>query len=352
MSNYEKRVEKLVSRLENDAMDGFLVTNLTNIFYLTGFSGTAATLYISKNKRLFFTDSRYLLIAREKVEGFDIIETRDALSELAKSIEASRVGFDDQITFSYYQMLKTRLPNIEWIASSNMIEGIRQIKDESELVLIRRACQITDQAFSDLLDWVKVGKTELEVANFLNFRMRDYGATGVSFETIVASGHRSAMPHGVASHKTLEFGDAVTVDFGCYYEHYASDMTRTFFLGNVTDQEAEVYQTVLSANLALIDRANPGLSFKDYDTIPRSLIEAAGYGQYFTHGIGHGLGLDVHELPFFTGQEQVLAPGMVITDEPGIYLEHQFGVRIEDDLLITENGCEVLNQSSKKLLIL
>lgn len=221
------------------------------------------------------------------------------------------------------------------------------------MATIRKACSISDRAFTDVLDFIKAGQTtELQVANFLDFRMREYGASGISFETIVASGKRSAMPHGVASDKVIESGDMLTLDFGCYYNHYVSDMTRTIHIGDISDKEREVYQLVLEANQAVIDSVKAGMVRKDYDKAARNVIANAGYGDYFTHGIGHGIGLDIHEIPYFGQSEEVVEAGMVITDEPGIYLDNAFGVRIEDDLIVTEEGCEVLTLAPKELIVL
>ena len=193
----------------------------------------------------------------------------------------------------------------------------------------------------------------MEAATFLDFRMRELGASGVSFDIISAAGERSAMPHATPSDRVISAGDALTLDFGCLYNHYVSDMTRTIYAGHVSDKEREIYETVLKANQALIAAAKDGLGFCDFDKIPRDVIERAGYGQYFTHGIGHGIGLDIHEEPYFsqTSKEAIQA-GMVLTDEPGIYIEGLSGVRIEDDLLITETGCEVLTLAPKELIVL
>ncbi|MDO5078313.1 aminopeptidase P family protein [Streptococcus minor] len=358
MSNYlAKRLAKFEAALDEAGVDGILVTNLTNIYYLTGFSGTSATLFISKKRRIFVTDARYTLIAKSVVKDFDILDNRDALGEIAKVIaddKLATIGFDSQVTYGFYQQLSQNFADYELKSLTGFVEKLRMIKDDSEIATIRHACSISDKAFIDVLDFIKPGQTtELQVANFLDFRMREYGASGVSFETIAASGYRSAMPHGVASDKVIETGESLTLDFGCYYNHYVSDMTRTVHIGQVTDQEREIYDVVLRANQALIEKAKAGLSFADFDGIPRSVIAEAGYGPHFTHSIGHGMGLDVHEIPYFgpasTGQLEV---GMVVTDEPGIYLDNQYGLRIEDDLLITETGCEVLTLAPKELIVL
>ena len=350
------RVEKFEAALAQTDCDAVLVTNLTNIYYLTGFSGTEATVFISKNRRIFLTDARYTLIAKGVVQGFDIVETRDAIGEIVKIIaddKLQKMGFDDEISYAYFKMLESVFSAYELVPMTACIENLRMIKDEHEIATIRKACQISDQAFLDVLDFIKPGETtELAVMNFLDTRMRQLGASGASFDFIIASGYRSAMPHGVASDKVIQKGETLTMDFGCYYNHYVSDMTRTVHVGHVTDEEREIYDIVLRSNQALIEAAKAGLSRVDFDRIPRQIINDAGYGPYFSHGIGHGIGLDIHEIPYFGKSEEPIEAGMVLTDEPGIYLDGKYGVRIEDDLLITETGCEVLTLAPKELIVI
>lgn len=350
------RLKKFDAKLDEKELDAMLVTGQNNIYYLTGFWGTAATVFISKTRRLFVTDTRYTLIAKQTVQGFDIIESRDALSEIAKAIASdaiSTIGFDSQVSFAYYQTLQGVFAGYDLVATTNFMEELRMIKDASEIATIRKACSISDRAFTDMLDFIKPGQTtELQVANFLDFRMREYGASGVSFETIAASGYRSAMPHGVASEKVIQSGETLTLDFGCYYNHYVSDMTRTIHIGETTDEEREIYDVVLRANQAVIDLVKAGMTRRDYDKLARDVIEKAGYGEHFTHGIGHGIGLDIHEIPFFGNSDELVEVGMTITDEPGIYLDNKYGVRIEDDLVVTEKGCEVLTLAPKELIVL
>lgn len=352
----ERRLNKSSEKLADLGLDGLLVTGQENIYYLTDFWGTAATVFISKNRRIFVTDARYSLIARQSVTGFEIVESREALAEIARLMageKLERIGFDSQVTFAYYQQLQAVFAGYELVPVSRFVEDLRMVKDASEIATIREACRISDQAFLDVLDFIKPNQTtEREVANFLDFRMRQYGATGVSFETIVASGPRSAMPHGLATDKVIALGEMLTLDFGCIYQHYASDMTRTIHIGPATDEEREVYDTVLRANQALIAQAREGMTYRDYDRVPREIITQAGYGPYFTHGIGHGMGLDVHEFPYFGQSDDCITAGMVLTDEPGIYLDGRFGVRIEDDLLITQTGCEVLTQTPKDWMVI
>lgn len=352
----QRRLERFDAKLAQSGLDALLVTGQKNIYYLTDFWGTNATVFITKNRRLFLTDSRYILIAKQSVHGFDIIESKDPLKDIVKIIEADKletIGFDNQVSFAYYQGLQAIFEGYTLSPQSNFMEELRMIKDEKELATIRKACSISDRAFTDVLDFIKPGQTtELQVANFLDFRMREYGASGISFESIIASGYRSAMPHGVASEKVIQSGETLTMDFGCYYNHYVSDMTRTIHIGDTTDEEREIYDIVLRSNQALIDTAKAGMTRRDYDKVARDVIVEAGYGDHFTHGIGHGIGLDIHEIPYFGNSDETIEAGMVLTDEPGVYLADKYGVRIEDDIIITENGCELITLAPKELIVL
>ncbi|WP_313967354.1 Xaa-Pro peptidase family protein, partial [uncultured Streptococcus sp.] len=281
----QRRLERFDAKLAQSGLDALLVTGQNNIYYLTDFWGTNATVFITKNRRLFLTDSRYTLIAKQSVHGFDIIESKDPLKDIVKIIEADKletIGFDNQVSFAYYQGLQAIFEGYTLSPQSNFMEELRMIKDEKELATIRKACSISDRAFTDVLDFIKPGQTtELQVANFLDFRMREYGASGTSFESIIASGYRSAMPHGVASEKVIQSGETLTMDFGCYYNHYVSDMTRTIHIGDTTDEEREIYDIVLRSNQALIDAAKAGMTRRDYDKVARDVIVEAGYGAHF-----------------------------------------------------------------------
>ncbi|GGE37983.1 M24 family metallopeptidase [Streptococcus himalayensis] len=353
---HTNRLEKLRHQMMETGTPALLITNLKNIYYLTGFWGSAGTVLITADRQVLITDDRYITYAQSVVKDFEVVSERDELAVVAKVLKDSHISelaFEDEVSVAYYQAMQTVFEGMHLVPTSNLVMNLRMMKDETEIATIQRACQISDQAFLDALDFIKPGKTELEVANFLDFRMREMGSEAVSFDTIAASGYRSAMPHGRASEKVIEAGDALTLDFGCIYDHYVSDMTRTIYIGSVSDEEAEIYQTVLAANQALIAAAKAGMEYREFDGVPRRVIEAAGYGPYFTHGIGHGMGLDVHEIPYFskTATDKIQA-GMVLTDEPGIYLEGKYGVRIEDDLLITEDGCKILTLAPKELTVI
>ncbi|WP_353891646.1 Xaa-Pro peptidase family protein [Lactococcus lactis subsp. lactis] len=351
------RIEKLKAKMLTENIDSLLITDMKNIFYLTGFSGTAGTVFLTAKRNIFMTDSRYSEMARGLISDFEIIETRDPISlltDLSASESIKNIAFEETVDYAFFKRLSDATPGLELLATSNLVLELRQFKDDTEIDLIKKACAIADEAFMSALKFIEPGRTEIEVANFLDFKMRDLEASGISFETIVASGKRSSLPHGVATSKMIQFGDPVTIDFGCYYEHYASDMTRTIFVGSVDDKMRTIYETVRKANEALIKEVKAGMTYAEYDKVPRTVIEEANFGQYFTHGIGHGLGLDVHEIPYFNQSmtENHLEAGMVITDEPGIYIPEFGGVRIEDDLLVTENGCEVLTKAPKELIVI
>lgn len=356
MTYLEQRFAKLSQLMLEEGLEALLINNLKNVYYLTGFWATNATVFVTNNRRVLVTDDRYITYARSIVKGWEVVSDRSELSvaaRVAKEEAISTIAFEDEVSVAYHTAMQEAFAGCTLRPTHDLLMRLRQIKDAVELEVIRKACQISDQAFIDALDVIKPGKTEIEIANFLDFRMRELGASGVSFDTISASGYRSSMPHGRASDKVIQAGDALTLDFGALYQHYASDMTRTVYVGSVSDQETEIYETVLAANQALIHQAKAGLTFGDFDGIPRGVITDAGYGDYFTHGIGHGLGLDIHEVPFFSRTStQPLESGMVVTDEPGIYLPEKYGVRIEDDLLITDQGCEVLTHAPKELIVL
>ena len=351
-----KRVQAFLDKMQEKELDGIIINNLKNVYYLTGFWGSNGTVFISRDRQILVTDARYIIAAKQEVTGFEIFAERDELAtiaKIAKDMGHSRIGFEDEISVSYYHRMQAAFEGLELVPQTQFVEALRMIKDETEIATIRKACSISDQAFHDALEFIKPGKTEIEIANFLDFRMRELGAAGLSFDTILASGINSSKPHAHPMHKPVELGEAITMDFGCLYEHYVSDMTRTIYLGHVSDEQAEIYNTVLKANQALIDQAKAGLGFRDFDKIPRDIIVEAGYGQYFTHGIGHGIGLYINEEPYFSQtSKDVIKTGMVLTDEPGIYIEGKYGVRIEDDILITDTGCELLTLAPKELIVI
>jgi Xaa-Pro aminopeptidase len=352
------RIEKVRAAMESEMIDGLLVTDLYNLRYVANFTGTTGAAVITRDKCFFITDSRYTEQATEQANGFEIVQNVGPIfEEVQKIVEQEELvvlGFEDSLSYREYLFLEEMIPaDIDLESTTDLIMNVREIKEPEEIETIKKACEITDKAFTHILDFIKPGVTELEVANELDFTMRSLGATSVSFDTIVASGVRSAMPHGVATDKKIQAGELVTLDFGCYYNGYVSDMTRTIAVGEVDDKLKEIYQIVLDAQLKVLAAAKNGLTGAEFDKIARDYITEKGYGPNFGHGIGHGIGLEIHEGPAISQRlDNVLQTGQVVTDEPGIYIEGLGGVRIEDDLLITEDGCVVLNSSPKELIVL
>jgi Xaa-Pro aminopeptidase len=352
------RVQKLRELMKAKEIDGFLVTSPYNLRYLTNFTGTTGLAVITLDKAFFVTDFRYTEQAASQAQGFEIVKNVgpifDEVATLCETQQINALAFEESyVSFAEYSTLEEIIEESALVPVAGMIESLREVKDEAEVAIIKKACEIADKAFAHILTKIKPGMTEIEVANELDFFMRAQGATGVSFDTIVASGVRSAMPHGVASSKVIEQGDLITIDFGCYYEGYVSDMTRTFAIGDPGEKLKEIYQIVLDAQLKVLEAAKAGMTGIALDAVARDHITACGYGEAFGHSTGHGIGLEIHEGPNVSFRaDKAFVPGNVITNEPGIYLPGIGGVRIEDDMLVTESGIEVLTHSPKELIIL
>lgn len=352
------RVNKLRERLDAEGLDAILVTSGFNRRYLSGFTGSSAYLLITSEKAYLLTDFRYIQQAEEQAPDFEIIRHQGSLSEeVGKQLQKMQVhtiGFEKQhVTYALYEELQRRATEVKWVPVEGLMEKLRLIKSMEELSTIQKACQIADDAFQHILGYIKPGVAEKEVAIELEFKMRKLGAQGPSFDTIIASGERGALPHGVASDKIIRSGELVTLDFGAYYEGYVSDITRTVAVGEPTEKMKEVYEIVRMAQENGVAKVKSGMSGKEADALTRDLIRDAGYGEYFGHSTGHGIGLEVHEGPGLSSKSDVvLKPGMIVTVEPGIYLPNVGGVRIEDDVVLTDNGCEILTKSPKNLIIL
>ena len=347
---YQNRIQQLLKTEINDA---FLITSPENLYYFSGFTGGEGALFIDGDTKKLFTDSRYTVQAEEESPDFEIIDiAQTPLSSFLQTVGAKSIGFeDDYMTVSTMLAVKKAVPTLSLMPASRHIESIRIVKDQAELSLIAKAAKIADDAFSYILPNISPGKTEKEIALELEFFMRKNGADGVSFETVAASGYRSAMPHGVATEKEIQNGEFLTLDFGCKYKGYCSDMTRTVVVGKASDKQKKIYETVLSAQLAALDEIRAGRACRDIDAIARNIIKDAGYGDCFGHGLGHSVGLKIHEKPSLSPRsEDILMPNVTMTVEPGIYIKDFGGVRIEDLVIVTENGYQNLAGAPKELI--
>lgn len=352
-----QRVKNVQDKLSKYNIDALLVTNMFNVRYLANFTGTTGLVVITKDEAYFVTDFRYTEQAAEEAKGYTIVKNEGTIfEEVAKIVKENKIeklGFEQEnITYAVYHQINDIIP-CDLLPVAGLVEKLREVKTEDEINIIKEAINITEKAYDYILGFVKPGKTEIEVANELDFYMRNEGATSVSFDTIVASGIRSAMPHGVASNKVIEEGDMVTIDFGCYYKGYVSDMTRTFAVGDPGEQMKEIYEIVYQANKKVNEVAKAGMTGAELDAVARDYITEKGYGPQFGHTLGHGIGLEVHEGPSLSFRnEDKLVVNNIVTNEPGIYVPGLGGVRIEDDLVIKEDGAEILMTTPKELIIL
>jgi Xaa-Pro aminopeptidase len=351
------RIQKLKTLLNELSLDAFYVTHIPNIRYISGFSGSSANIIITKNTDYFLTDFRYKDQSAREVSGFEIIINYDNFSEVKSIFSKNGIknaGFEaNHLIFESFEIMKKSLNGIGFKPLSNKIEELTVQKTEEEIVKIKKAVEITDKTFRKMLEFIKPGMSELDVSAEITYTQKKLGAEKDAFDPIVASGLRSALPHGIASHKKIERGDPVTLDFGCVYDGFCSDLTRTIFAGKPTDELRNLYNIVYSAQKMAIEKAKAGMSSKQLDSSARDYIKEKGFGSYFGHGLGHGLGIEVHEMPGLNQRtDHTLKKNSVITIEPGIYIESLGGVRIEDDVLLDENGCTVLNNSPKELIII
>ena len=350
-----KRVVDILDKFELDAIitsDGY------NMRYVSGFSGATGFMYVSKQQKVIITDSRYTIQARDQAYGFEVFEIsiqkkyKDWLTEILKNEKVKRIGFDNaSISYSEYILLQSIDETYELVKLDSALSDLRIIKTSEEIENIAVAESIGDKAFAQILDYIKPGMTELEVAARLEYIMKCEGAYKLSFDTIVASGINSSKPHAEPGHRIIQKGDFITMDFGCVYKGYCSDMTRTIVIGKANDKQKSVYYTVLEAQLRAMDVIKPGVKCADVDAVARKYIDEAGYKGCFGHGLGHSLGLFIHESPAFSPSCNArLETNMLETVEPGIYIEGFGGVRIEDLIVVTDDGFRNLTSSPKELI--
>ena len=351
------RIAKLREAFARNAVDGVLITSYENMLYYSGFKCAEAYLLITGKDAYVFTDFRYTIQARDEAKECRVVEiSNDTLiAKLRDVLNADGVracGFEEEkLTVSQFRQFDALSVGLK--PMSRDISLFRAVKDAGEVENLRIAQSMADKAFELFLGRVKPGMTEVEAAAELDYLCRLQGSEGPSFDTIIGSGPIGAMCHAIPGKRKLADGDLVVVDFGCMYNGYHSDMTRTFGIGKVSDKCRKIYDIVLEAQLKALESLKSGISGREFDRIARDCIASYGYGEAFGHSLGHGFGLEIHEKPRASKlSEDILLAGMTITDEPGIYLEGEFGVRIEDDLVVTEDGCINLANTTKKLMII
>lgn len=345
------RLEHLRSYLRQSELNGIFIKGLASLRYFTGFTGDDSLAFIDDQRVFLFTDSRYTLQAAREAPNAAVIEQHEGIwAEVAKKSFGKKIGFEgDFFTYSDFMALTANVPNKEWINVN--LTALRIVKEREELELLKKAVAISDQAFEAIIPELSVGMTELEAAALLEYKMREFGSEGVAFPTIVASGWRSALPHGIASEKPFALGDFVTFDFGAVFKGYHSDITRTIVIGKAELWHKEIYGVVQEAQLLGCRTAKADITGAELDAVVREYIASKGYGEYFGHGLGHGVGLEIHELPVASKKGlELLQPNMTLTIEPGIYIPGRGGVRIEDTVVITPEGCQILTGVSKQLL--
>ncbi len=354
----KQRTERLKGFLKSD--EAFIVTYPANRFYLTGYKTSAGTVLVTPKAAYFIVDFRYFEKAERVIDSCKVLLLNDLwkqINEILKADGVKTVYFENcTITLIERKALAEKLTDItvsDDSGAEDFLYSMRAVKSREELKVMKAAQALTDDAFEYILSFIRAGKTERAIALELEFYMRRHGSDGVAFDSIVVSGKNSSLPHGTPTDKTVNKGDFITMDFGAVIDGYNSDMTRTVALGEVSEKQKLVYDTVLKAQLSALSEINAGKRCKDIDKTARDIIDNAGYIGAFGHALGHSVGVEIHESPNFSPKDNtVLKSGMVLSVEPGIYLNNEFGVRIEDVIYVTDSGCEILTESPKELIIL
>lgn len=349
------RLEHLRAELDHHGFEALLISRRENVRYLSGFTGTAGVLLVSRDRSALFTDFRYVEQAQEQAPEWELIRWQEPLfdwvARYAKSIDLSELGYESHaLTVAEHARLQEKV-DAGLKPASKVVEGLRAVKDEAEVEAIRRAAELADAGLAHVTSLVRPGVTERELALEFEFFVRRAGAESLAFETIVAAGEHSSMPHAVTADKVLMPGDLLVFDCGARYHGYHSDMTRTFVVGSATDEQSNLYQAVLEAQRRGLEAVRPGAATREVDAVARDFLAERGWGEAFGHGLGHGVGLEIHESPrLHSSSDEVLKAGMVVTVEPGVYLPGSGGVRIEDLIVVREEGAEVLSRSPKDSL--
>lgn len=352
-------LQRLQARLANEATPALLVSEIANVSWATGFTGSFGTLIATPDRAVFVTDGRYAIQANEQIPDAQVVtyapplEFPAFLGEQLRSLGIQRVGFESEsVTYATYERWKAALGDVELVPAPGVIAPLRMVKTDDEIEKTRAACRLADQCFDHVKRMIQPGISEYDIGLEIEFYFRRQGAK-LAFEPIVVSGDRSARPHGRPSEKKLEVGDFVTLDFGAELDGLCSDLTRTVVVGEASPRHREVYQAVLESQLAALDGLRPGLTGQEADALARDVLAKYDLAKYFTHSLGHGLGRVVHDGGRLgPSSKDVLEPGQIWTVEPGAYIEGFGGVRIEDDVVVTENGIEILTHSPNELLVL
>jgi Xaa-Pro aminopeptidase len=345
------RADRLEALVREDGLDALVVSNLVNVRYLTGYTGTNGVCVVGEGRRVFLTDFRYVTQAAREVDGFDVEQGRQDLLEDAARHLSGRIGFEDfTMTVRQHERLRGFVPDgVELVPAGRRVERLRAVKDERELESIRAAAALADEVLGGIPERGLAGRSEREVAVELEGEMRRRGSDP-SFPSIVAGGANGALPHAQPGDAPIARDTLVVVDMGCVVDGYCSDCTRTFATGSIADDARAVYELVLETQVASLGEVRPGAACREVDDFARARITAAGHGERFGHGLGHGVGLEVHELPTLSrAGEGKLEAGNVVTVEPGVYVPDRFGVRIEDLVVVGDSGCEVLSGFPKEL---
>jgi Xaa-Pro aminopeptidase len=358
MDRHHTRIERLAERATKSGADAFLVTHLPNVFYICGFTGTSGALLLGPRRSTLFTDSRYAEQSSSEVSGAGVrIARKGLLPEISALLKRFgrrlRVGFEvDNLTVAQLRLLQRLTgPRVRWVPVHGAVEGLRIVKDAGEIAVMRQAAALGSALVGEVIGLIRPGLSELDLAAEVDYRMKRRGASGPAFDTIVASGRRSALPHGRPSDKVFRKNELVVLDLGAILRHYCCDITRTVYLGRAPKQVRRWYRAVLDAQTAACEVIQAGVGAGQVDRAARRVLERGGLGRYFTHSTGHGLGIEIHEAPRLAkGQTTPLLAGSVVTVEPGVYLPGRGGIRVEDDVLVLPHGCEVLTSAPREFM--
>jgi Xaa-Pro aminopeptidase len=352
------RLQNVQNKIQESKLDGFLITFLPHIRYVSNFTGSAGVCLLTNRTNYFISDGRYTQQASEEIKSFKLYTATDGLFSEISNLKLLKhntyIGIDgNTLILSQLKELRKLFPKVHFIPKANFIDDIASVKDEFEIEQIVKAAAITDNVFEKILEIIKPGLRELDIAAEISYLQRTFGADKDAFEPIVASGTNSALPHARASTKIIRKSEMVTLDFGCVVNGYHSDMTRTIFIGKPKPKAVKIYNIVLEAQQRAITAAKPGISVKELDSVARDFINDAGYGEFFKHSLGHGIGLQIHEQPKISAfNKATLQEGNVVTIEPGIYIPNFGGVRIEDDIVIRNGDADIITKSIKERIVL